>query len=133
MHVFRVGENKSAVEPYLRDDMSEVEREVVQRWVGGLWTDFVASVETAREMPAGSIEALLSDFPGRLKATGGDMAQLALDAGLVDQLLDHTEANAFITELVGDSNDDGEYTRIDFDGYLYTKNFGNPRGFGERR
>jgi protease-4 len=126
MHVFRVGENKSAVEPYLRDDMSEVEREVVQRWVGGLWTDFVASVETAREMPAGSIEALLSDFPGRLKATGGDMAQLALDAGLVDQLLDHTEANAFITELVGDSNDDGEYTRIDFDGYLYTKNFGNP-------
>ena len=31
MNVFRVGESKSAVEPYLRDDMSSLEREVVSQ------------------------------------------------------------------------------------------------------
>ena len=33
MHVFRAGDNKSAVEPYLRDDMSDGEREVITRWL----------------------------------------------------------------------------------------------------
>ena len=36
MHVFRAGESKSAVEPYLRDDMSETERRIVAQWLGGL-------------------------------------------------------------------------------------------------
>ena len=35
MHVFRAGESKSAVEPYLRDDMSDNERAIVTRWLGG--------------------------------------------------------------------------------------------------
>mgnify|MGYP001034166197 CR=1 FL=1 len=126
MHVFRVGENKSAVEPYLRDDMSEVERQVVERWVGGLWSDVVSSLETARELPAGSIDSLLSEFPERLKAARGDMAQLALDAGLVDQLLDHSERDDFIAALVGDRDEEGEYRQIDFDGYLFANQFPNP-------
>ena len=44
-HVFRAGENKSAVEPYLRDDMSPQERSVVARWLNSLWDDYTAQVE----------------------------------------------------------------------------------------
>ena len=32
-HVFRAGDNKSGVEPYMRDDMSPQEREVVGKWL----------------------------------------------------------------------------------------------------
>ncbi len=121
MHVFRVGENKSAVEPYLRDDMSEVEREVVSRWIGGLWDDYTRTVEAGRGMAAGSLDALIANYPDRLDASGGDMAQLALDAGLVDQLTNHTESEAFIAELLGE--DDGEYIGVGVDAYLYSLNF----------
>src|SRR5690606_7324108 len=37
LNVFRVGEYKSFVEPYIRDDMSPADREASQRWVNALW------------------------------------------------------------------------------------------------
>ena len=46
MHVFRAGDNKSAVEPYLRDDMSDSERAVVSRWISGLWAAYTDLAET---------------------------------------------------------------------------------------
>ncbi|VEB94641.1 protease 4 [Citrobacter koseri] len=36
-HVFRVGTYKSAVEPFIRDDMSPAAREADSRWIGELW------------------------------------------------------------------------------------------------
>ena len=45
MHVFRAGESKSAVEPYLRDDMSETERRIVTQWLGGLWSTYTQHAE----------------------------------------------------------------------------------------
>ena len=51
MHVFRAGENKSAVEPYLRDDMSESEREVVSRWLEGLWSTYTPVSYTHLTLP----------------------------------------------------------------------------------
>ena len=47
MHVFRAGESKSAVEPYLRDDMSETERRIVAQWLGGLWSTYTCLLYTS--------------------------------------------------------------------------------------
>ena len=49
MHVFRAGESKSAVEPYLRDDMSANEREIVTRWLGGLWSAYTELADSGRD------------------------------------------------------------------------------------
>ena len=50
-HVFRAGENKSALEPYLRDDMSPQEREVVGQWLNSLWRDYTELVVATRPAP----------------------------------------------------------------------------------
>ena len=62
-HVFRVGENKSAVEPYMRDDMSESQRNVVGQWLGSLWQDHSEIVETSRGLEQGDLDGFINAFP----------------------------------------------------------------------
>src|SRR5437867_1939597 len=50
MHVFRVGEYKSAVEPYLRNDMSRETKEALLDVYGDLWRSYVADVAGARKL-----------------------------------------------------------------------------------
>ena len=52
VHVFRVGEYKSAVEPYLRDDMSPEAREMSLETYGDLWRDYLGDVAAARKLQA---------------------------------------------------------------------------------
>ncbi|MBM4239645.1 MAG: signal peptide peptidase SppA, partial [Gammaproteobacteria bacterium] len=48
INVFRVGTYKSAVEPYIRDDMSPADREASQAFVNSLWDSYVTAVAKAR-------------------------------------------------------------------------------------
>ena len=64
MHVFRVGEYKSAVEPYLRDDMSKEAREMSLDTLGDLWRGWLADVAEARKITPDAITALVEARPG---------------------------------------------------------------------
>lgn len=85
-HVFRVGTYKSAVEPFLRDDMSPAARDADSRWVGELWQNYVNTLAANRQITADQV------FPGAqgvldgLNKVGGDSAQYAKDNKLVDEL-----------------------------------------------
>lgn len=57
-HVFRVGTYKSAVEPFIRDDMSPAAREADSRWIGELWQNYLNTVAANRQIPAQQV------FPG---------------------------------------------------------------------
>lgn len=118
MNVFRVGENKSAVEPFLRDDMSASERTVVSQWLGELWQVYTESVERERGFDAGVVTAFLNDFPNRLEASDGDMAALMLEAGFVDQLLGYDQRDSWLAETVGAVNAEGDVETVDFRRYL---------------
>ena len=50
MHVFRVGEYKSAVEPFLRNDMSPEAKEMSLELYADLWRDYLADVAEARKL-----------------------------------------------------------------------------------
>lgn len=118
VHVFRAGEFKSIAEPLLRSDMSEGEREVTSRWLGDLWQAYTDTVETRRKLAPGSINALLNDYDNRLRAVGGNSARLALDAGLVDDLLQRPQRDAYLAALVGATDDDGRYQAVPFEQYV---------------
>lgn len=57
-HVFRVGTYKSAVEPYLRDDMSPAARDADSRWIGELWQNYLNTLAANRQLTPEQI------FPG---------------------------------------------------------------------
>jgi len=48
VHIFKVGTFKSAVEPFLRNDMSEYAKEANNEWLGDLWNIYLKDVAAAR-------------------------------------------------------------------------------------
>ena len=118
MHVFRAGENKSAVEPYLRDDMSEEERQVVSRWLEGLWTTYTELAESGRELPAGTMDQFIASFATQLGASDNDLAETMLAAGWVDMLADHGQMENVLAEWVGATDADGYAEVIPLDRYV---------------
>ncbi len=118
MNVFRVGENKSAVEPFLRDDMSPGEREVVSEWLDDLWGGYTALVETPRGLDPGYVDRFIAEFPDRLEIAGGDGAALMHDAGFVDHLVTHRERDEMLVEWVGATDEEGDWVSVSAEGYL---------------
>ena len=57
-HVFRVGTYKSAVEPFLRDDMSPAAHDTDSRWVDELWQNYLNTLSSNRPITAVPV------FPG---------------------------------------------------------------------
>src|SRR5258708_40033324 len=55
VHVFRVGEYKSAVEPFLRNDMSAEARQADQEWLGELGSSYGHQVAVARGLPDSAV------------------------------------------------------------------------------
>ncbi|HEY8233484.1 MAG TPA: signal peptide peptidase SppA, partial [Vicinamibacteria bacterium] len=121
MHVFRVGEYKSAVEPYLRNDMSKEAREMSLDTYGDLWRGWLGDVAAARKLEPGDISALIEAMPDRLRAAGGDMAKLALDAKLVDKLAPRDEVRQRIITLVGEDKENHTFKQVTHADYLKAK------------
>ena len=97
--VYKVGTYKSAVEPYTESGMSEPARENARALYGALWEEWQANVKKAR--PGADLDRVVKTPADWIEAAEGDLAQAALDAGLVDKLGSRDEFNARVVELVG--------------------------------
>ncbi len=86
VHLFRVGEFKSAAEPFIRNDMSAESAEANLYWLTGLWNDYLRAVSEHRGMTPDALGAVIDEFAMRLQAANGRPSQMALESGLVDQL-----------------------------------------------
>ncbi|MEM7780047.1 MAG: signal peptide peptidase SppA [Pseudomonadota bacterium] len=119
VRVYRVGEFKSAVEPYLLDGPSDAARENRASFYSVLWEEWQANVSKAR--PAIDIERVTTDPVGWIEASSGDLAQAALEAGLVDQLGSPVEFGERVAEVVGEddwSNKPGAFAKSDLRPFL---------------
>lgn len=117
-HVFRVGAYKSAVEPYLRDDMSAEDRESSQAFLGVLWDEYKKAVAEDRKLKPEAIENYVTGFVDNLKASGGDTAKLALDAKLIDGFKTRDQWRDYMISLVGKDREEKTYKNIGFKTYL---------------
>jgi len=119
INVFRVGEYKSFVEPYLRNDMSQEDREASEVWLQALWQAYQGDIVGSRGLPNGALEDYSNNLVSLLTASEGDAAQAALDADLVDGLMSHQEFDSYMIDLVGEDEDEtGEFQAIGFQTYL---------------
>jgi len=125
VHVFKAGEFKSIAESFLRDDMSAQEKEITERWLQVLWGQYAAAVEAQRDLAPGSINDYVNNYASGLAAAGGNTAAMALEAGLVDELLNRDEANDLLVEVVGARNEHGLYEAFTFESYVKRKRPGS--------
>ncbi|EPF5328894.1 signal peptide peptidase SppA [Salmonella enterica] len=116
-HVFRVGTYKSAVEPFIRDDMSPAAREADSRWIGELWQNYLNTVSANRQISPQQL------FPGAqaiidgLTSVGGDTAKYALDHKLVDALASSADVEKSLTKQFGWSKTENNYRAISYYDY----------------
>ncbi|ACN46546.1 signal peptide peptidase SppA [Salmonella enterica] len=116
-HVFRVGTYKSAVEPFIRDDMSPAAREADSRWIGELWQNYLHTVSANRQISPQQL------FPGAqaiidgLTSVGGDTAKYAFDHKLVDALASSADVEKALTKQFGWSKTENNYRAISYYDY----------------
>ena len=116
-HVFRVGTYKSAVEPFLRNDMSPEARRNLQQWLNGMWTNYKDIIATNRKIDQNSVLPDAKTFLKELKALKGDSTAYVEKRKLVTQLASRSELDKKLIELFG-SNKDDEPKLLTFNRYL---------------
>lgn len=115
-HVFRVGQYKSAVEPFVRNDMSAAAREESRALLSSLWNVYKQEIAAGRPQMPGSIDDYVSRYGDRIAAERGDSARTALEAGLVDELVTAEQISVKPASLFGP--DAEPYRPIDDRDYL---------------
>lgn len=113
-HVFRVGTYKSAVEPFLRDNMSPDAREADSRWITQLWQNYLNTVSANRQITPEQLFPGAAGVISGLEAVQGDTAKYALNNKLVDTLSSRAAADQALAKTFGwdKANNDYRYVSI---------------------
>jgi protease-4 len=117
-HVFRTGEHKSLYDNMTRTEMSEAEKQQVRPVLDQLWRSYREAVAARRSLKPDSLQDLADSYFDHLRGSDGDMALLARERGLVDELLTYDQVEDRMIELVGQDPDHESYRQIDFRDYL---------------
>ena len=116
MHIFRVGDYKSAVEPYMGNSMSTAVKEERRAIIDELWQFYGSQVENLRGLPTGAINDYTNNLHTKLRSANGDSALLAKQQGLVDQVASRTQMLKYLNEVIPST--EGEFNSINLNGYL---------------
>lgn len=118
-HVFKVGEFKSAVEPFILDAASPEAKEADLYWMNDVWQRHLADIAKARKLDAAALAAGINALPQGVQALGGDLARYALQQKLVDGLKTRAEVEQLLVER-GEADEDAEggFRQISLGGYL---------------
>jgi len=119
VHLFKVGEYKSAAEPYVLDAASPQAKEADLFWMNDVWQRYLGDVAKARKLDAAQLAAGIDTLPEGIAAAGGDLARFALQQKLVDGLKTREEVEALLADRgVADSDADGGFRQIALGDYL---------------
>ena len=126
-HVFKVGTFKSAIEPYIRNDMSDAAREANEAWLSVYWDQYKHDVAAARNIDVDNFDDTVANFMPKFEAANGDLAQYALQNGWVDELKTREQMRQDMIDLVGESDSGNGYKGVTYSEYLQKINLPFPK------
>ena len=118
VHLFRVGEYKSAAEPYIRNDMSDEAKESALHYMNDIWDTYLAGIASRRNININDIKQVIENQATLLKDSEGNMAQMYKNAGLIDQIKNEHFKNKYLAGLSTEENNKDGYRNIKFNDYL---------------
>ena len=118
MHLFKVGEYKSAAEPYILDAASPESKEADLYWMNDVWQRMLADIGKARGLQPAALAANIDAMAEQVAGAKGDLAQMALQQKLVDGLKTREEVEDLLAEG-GEADDtaEGGFRQVDLDTY----------------
>jgi protease-4 len=106
MHIFRVGEFKSATEPFSRINMSDEARQASSSLYQGIWDELIDGIAENRQLTSIEVNDYAQNIDVLLAKTNGDLARTALEANLIDELLTQDQMETRIAAEVGRYKDE---------------------------
>ena len=118
VHLFKVGEYKSAAEPYVLDGPSPEANEADLHWMSDLWQRYLGEVAALRGLDAAQLSARINALDAEVEAVQGDLAQLAVEMGLVDGLKTIDEVRALMIERGVEDTENNTFRQVNLQAYL---------------
>lgn len=118
INIFRIGEYKSAVEPFERNDMSPEARASNRAWLADLWGHYGRSIANGRGLQENGVQLYSEQLTAHIRAAGGDSAGVAKTAKLVDVIETLQDFRERIAQTVGWDPDHSSFRQILFSDYL---------------
>ena len=117
-HIFRVGTYKSAVEPYIRDDMSDAAKAANRLWLNDLWKEYKTDVAAQRGFDVSNFDENVESLITKFNDAGGSFADYALQNQWVDKLVTRNDMRQELIELVGKNSSGESFSQINYKNYL---------------
>jgi protease-4 len=117
-HIFRVGTFKSAVEPFIRDDMSDAAKEANKLWLNDLWQQYKTDVAKQRGFSKENFDETAEQLITKFSKANSSFAEYALNNNWVDHLKTRQEMRSELINLVGKNKEGDTYSHIAYKDYL---------------
>ncbi len=117
-HVFRVGTFKSAIEPYIRDDMSDAAKEANNQLLTDIWSSYQQTVADNREINADTLNLSAERYFNELDKAEGLFSKMALNLGWVDKLATAEQFRLDMLKLFGKAKEGNQFKQISYGNYL---------------
>ena len=104
-NVFTAGDFKSGPEPYTRDSMSKNDKLAWNEFANPMWTKMTDMMEEARNLEKGTIQNY-GDNAWELSVDNPEMAEVALELGLVDMVVSREEIKAYMFKEFPNKDED---------------------------
>ena len=131
-HIFTAGDFKSGPEPYTRNSMSDQDKLAWNEFANPLWEKMTDMMESGRNIPEGSIQSYGDSFY-ELSLTNPEPAKIALDLGLVDQIVTREELRHWMFKEFPNSDNNQNKLPDSISIYEYLDNLEEPFNFSESK
>ena len=119
VHLFKVGEYKSAAEPFVLDSASPEAKEADLFWMNDVWQRYLADIAKVRKLTPQQLAAGIDTMPEGIAAAGGDLARYALQQKLIDGMKTQEEVEDLLAERgIADEDAEGGFRQVDMEAYL---------------
>lgn len=116
-HIFRVGTFKSAVEPYIRDDMSPAAKQANTELLNDIWANYETQVAESRNISTDKLVLSADQYLIELEKANGKSAEMALNMNWVDELASAESFRLKMIDTVGKAAEGNSFKQIDFYDY----------------
>ena len=124
MQIFKVGTYKSAVEPYILNEMSEANKEQIQSYLNDIWQENLKQVSKSRKISVDSLDSYANK--GLLMADAKEYVKLKL----IDKLVYSEEVSNELKKLMK-LDEDENYHKLSLTDMTGVKNAPNKHKDGE--
>nr|BET44338.1 MAG: signal peptide peptidase SppA [Candidatus Aschnera chinzeii] len=120
-HIFRVGTYKSAVEPFIRNNMSHEGYTAEKHWIYSLWQEYIKIIANNRHISEKTIDPHTNEMIKKLATFHGNTAKYAISEKLIDYISNDINIKKDFKKYFGWNSKNNHYNYISIYNYKNIK------------